>query len=268
MSTTTLAPPAPRGARLYWALSDSLTLIGRSLRHSLRSVDALIVAVVLPVLLLLMFVEVFGGAISTGGDYVDWVVPAIVLLCAGFGSAATAVTVNDDITSGVVDRFRSLPIVSSALLTGHVLATVARCCVSTLLVLAAALLVGFQPAASALDWLAASGLVLLFMGAIAWPAAGWGLVARNAETAGAFSFVVMFLPYVSSAFVPVDTMPAGVRWVAERQPMTPLVDTLRGLLTSAPVDDSDALLAVGWCAGLLVAGAVGAAWLYRRRASA
>jgi ABC-2 type transport system permease protein len=260
--------PAPDGSSLYWALSDSLTLIGRSVRHSLRSVDALATAVLLPVLILLLFVEVFGGAIQTGGQaYVDYVVPGIILLCAGYGSAMTAVSVNQDMTTGVVDRFRSLPIVSSALLTGHVIATVLRNVVSTVLVIGVALLVGFRPTASALDWLAVAGLLLLFMCAISWLAACFGLLARSAESAGAFSFAIMFLPYLSSAFVPVDTMSAGLRAIAGHQPITPLVDTLRGLTTGTPIG-SDALVAVCWCAGGIVVGAATAAWLYRRRTNA
>lgn len=251
----------------YWALSDSLTLIGRSVRHSLRSVDALATAVILPVLLLLLFVYVFGGAIDTAGDYVDFVVPGIVLLCAGYGSAATSVSVNDDMTTGVVDRFRSLPIVSSALLTGHVIATVLRNVASMLIVFAVALLIGFDPTASALDWLAAAGLLLLFMTAISWIAACFGLLARSAESAGAFAFLIMFLPYLSSAFVPPETMPAGLRAVAEPQPITPIVDTLRGLMTGTPIG-SDAIVAVAWCSGGIALGCAGAAWLYRRRVTA
>jgi ABC-2 type transport system permease protein len=269
MSALPSAPPAPEAPplreRAHWALSDSLTLIGRSVRHSLRSVDALTIAIALPVLLLLLFVYVFGGAIDTrgGGDYVDFVVPGIVLLCAGFGSAGTAVSVNADLTNGVVDRFRSLPIVSSALLTGHVIATVLRNLVSTSLVIGVALLAGFRPDATIAEWLAAGGLLVLWMLAIAWLAACFGLVARDPEAAGAFAFFVMFLPYVSSAFVPIATMPAGPRAFAEHQPVTALADTLRALLTGTP--GGDALAAVLWCAGAIVAGCAGAAWLYRRR---
>lgn len=264
MSAVAPVPTAERRAeRAWWALSDSLTLIGRSVRHSLRSVDALVVAIALPVMLLLLFTQVFGGAIQTGGDYVDFVVPGIVLLCAGYGSAATAVTVCEDMTQGVVDRFRSLPIVSSALLTGHVVATVLRNLVSTVLVVLVALLLGFAPDATVAQWLAAAGLLLLWMLAVAWLAACFGLLARDPEAAGAFAFVVMFLPYLSSAFVPVDTMGSGLRVFAEHQPVTPLVDTLRALLTGAP--GGDATAAVLWCAGGIALGCTGAAWLYRRR---
>jgi ABC-2 type transport system permease protein len=250
--------------RLYWAASDSLTLLQRSVRHSLRSVDALMTAAILPILLLLLFVYVFGGALQRDGDYVDYVVPGILLLCAGFGSAATAVSVCEDMTTGVIDRFRSLPIVSSAVLTGHVVASVLRNVLSTLIVLGLALALGFSPHASALDWLGALALLVLFMVAVSWLAACFGLIARSPEAANAFSFLVMFLPYVSSAFVPTDTMPAGLRAFAEHQPVTPVIETLRGLLMGTPVG-SDAWIAVAWCAGLAVAGATGAALLFRRR---
>jgi ABC-2 type transport system permease protein len=250
--------------RLYWAASDSLTLLQRSVRHSLRSVDALMTAAILPILLLLLFVYVFGGALQRDGDYVDYVVPGILLLCAGFGSAATAVSVCEDMTTGVIDRFRSLPIVSSAVLTGHVVASVLRNVLSTLIVLGLALALGFSPHASTLDWLGALALLVLFMVAVSWLAACFGLIARSPEAANAFSFLVMFLPYVSSAFVPTDTMPAGLRAFAEHQPVTPVIETLRGLLMGTPVG-SDAWIAVAWCAGLAVAGATGAALLFRRR---
>jgi ABC-2 type transport system permease protein len=250
-------------ARLYWAASDSLTMIGRSIRHSVRSVDALMVAVILPVVILLMFVYVFGGAIDAGGRYLDYVVPGIVLLCAGFGSASTAIGVCLDMTTGVIDRFRSLNIARSAVLTGHVAGSVLRNAFSTTLVLGVALLIGFRPSAGVGEWLGVLGLLLLFMTAISWLAACFGLLARSVEAAGAFSFAVMFLPYASSAFVPTDTMPAALQAVAEHQPVTPIVDTLRGLLTGAP--GGDATTALAWCIGLTVAGWAAAALLYRRR---
>jgi ABC-2 type transport system permease protein len=249
---------------LYWAASDSLTLISRNVRHSLRSIDAMTTAVALPVMILLLFTYVFGGAIATPGDYLDYVVPGIVLLAAGFGSASTAVAVCEDMTTGVVDRFRSLPIAGAAVLAGHVVASVLRNLVSTALVVGVALVLGFGPHASALDWLAVAGLLLAFMTAVSWLAACVGLVARSAEAANAFAFVVMFLPYVSSAFVPTATMPAGLRWFAEHQPVTPVVDAVRALTLGTPVG-SDAWIGFAWCAVVAVAGCAGAAMLFRRR---
>jgi ABC-2 type transport system permease protein len=251
---------------IYWAASDSLTLIGRNIRHTLRSVDALTTAVALPVMILLLFTYVFGGAIDAPGDYLDYVVPGIIVLAAGFGSASTAVAVCEDMTTGVVDRFRSLPIAAPAVLVGHVVASMLRNLLSTALVLAVALAIGFDPHAGVAEWLAVFGLLLAFMAAISWVGACVGLVAGSAEAAGAFSFVVMFLPYVSSAFVPTATMPAGLRWVADHQPITPLVDALRALTMGAPAG-ADALTGLAWCAAIALAGCAGAAALFRRRAT-
>jgi ABC-2 type transport system permease protein len=245
-------------------MTDSLTFIHRSLLHSVRSIDALLTAVLLPVAIMLMFVYVFGGAIDTGGRYVDYVVPGIIVLCAGFGSAGTAVAVALDMTTGVVDRFRTLPISSAAVLTGHVAASVARNVVSALLVLGVAVLAGFRPEANPLDWLAAAGLLLALMTAISWLAACFGLIARSVEAANAITFIAAFAPYVSSAFVPADTMPGGLRWIAEHQPVTPIADTLRELMFDLPVGD-EAFVAVGWCVAGLVVGRLGAAYLFARR---
>ncbi len=247
----------------YWTASDSLALVGRSVRHSIRSVDALLTAVLLPVLLLLLFVYVFGGAIETDARYLDYVVPGIILLCAGFGAATTAVSVNGDMTTGVIDRFRSLPIAGSAPLTGHVIASILRNLVSTVLVLGVALLLGFDPTASALEWLGVLGVLLAFMAAISWLAAAFGLLARSAEAAGAFSFIVLFLPYVSSAFVPPESMPAALEAIARHQPITPIVETLRSLMLGTP--GGDALVALTWCLGFAAIGCAAAALLFRRR---
>jgi ABC-2 type transport system permease protein len=249
---------------LYWAASDSLTLIGRSLRHTIRSIDAMIVSIVLPIALLLLFVYVFGGAIHTGTRYIDYVVPGIILLCAGFGSASTAVSVCNDMTSGAIDRFRTLPIISSAVLTGHVVAGMLRNIVSTSLVLGLALVCGFHPHGGVLAWLGVLGVLVLFMSAISWLAAAFGLIARNVEAAGAFSFFITFLPYLSSAFVPTHTMPAGLRAVADHQPITPITETLRGLMMGTHVG-TNAVVAAAWCLALAALGCVASAVLFRRR---
>jgi ABC-2 type transport system permease protein len=245
-------------------MTDALIFTGRSVRHSLRSIDAIVTAIALPVLLMLMFVYVFGGAIAPDGDYVDYVVPGLILLCAGFGSASTAVAVNDDMTGGVIDRFRSLPIAAPAVLAGHVAASTLRNLASTLVVLAVGLLVGFRPHGGPLAWLGVLGLLLAFMCAISWLAACFGLLARSAEAAGAFSFFVMFLPYVSSAFVPPETMPGGLQWIAAHQPVTPIVESLRALMMGTPVG-GDAVTALLWCAAIAAAGIGGSAVLFRSR---
>jgi ABC-2 type transport system permease protein len=259
---TTLAPA--EAPRLRLAAADTATMIVRSLRHSARNGEALLMSIMLPVLLMLLFVYVFGGAIRTGGEYVDYVVPGIILLCTGYGAASTAVEVAQDMSEGVIDRFRSLPIAASAVLTGHVVASLARNAVATALVVGVAYASGFRPDATPVEWLAAVGVLVVFVLAISWLAVLLGLAARSVEGANGFTFAVLFLPYLSSAFVPTGTMPAGLRAVADHQPITPIIETVRGLLLGTPVG-SNAALAVAWCGGLLLASYAGAAALFRRR---
>jgi ABC-2 type transport system permease protein len=240
----------------------ALTMAGRCVRLSMRQIDALITSLALPVLLMLMFVYLFGGAIDTGGDYVTYVVPGVILLCAGFGSATTAVTVSQDMTGGIVDRLRSMDVGGPAVLAGHVAASVVRNAASTALVLGVALLIGFRPEAGALDWLAAAGVLLAYVLAISSLAAALGLIAASPEAANGITFVVMFLPYASSAFVPVDTMPSWLQGFAAHQPITPVVETLRGLLLGGPTEAGTAL---AWCAAILVVSVAASGWLFRRR---
>jgi ABC-2 type transport system permease protein len=236
----------------------------RCLRLSARTIDAMITALALPIMLMLMFVYLFGGAIQTGGEYVTYVVPGVLLLCAGFGSATTAVSVSHDMTSGIIDRFRSMDIDGVSLLGGHVAASIVRNAVSTVLVLGVALLIGFRPSAGPLDWLAAGGVLLLFILAISWLSAAIGLVASSPEAANGFTFLIMFLPYASSAFVPVDTMPGWLQPFARHQPITPVIETLRSLLLGTPVG-ADAWQAVAWCGGITLASVALAGFLFRNR---
>lgn len=266
--TATLTRPAagrrPPGEALAHAASDTAVMIGRSLRHTVRNIETLLTATMLPVVLMLLFVYVFGGAMQTGTDYVDYVVPGIVLLCAGFGAGSTAVAVATDMELGIVERFRSMPMSPSAVLAGHVTASVARNVVATALVMVVGVAVGWRPTASPVQWLAAAALIVLFILAISWLAAAAGLVVRSAEAANAVTFVIMFLPYVSSAFVPTETLPAGLRWFAQHQPVTPVIETLRALLMGTPLG-GHAGWAVGWCVALLITGYAAARWLFRRR---
>jgi len=246
-------------------MRDALVMIDRSVRLSRRTVDALLFSLALPVLLMLVFVYLFGGAIDTGTRYVTYVVPGVVLLCAGYSAAATAVTVAQDMSSGVVDRFRSLDVGATALLTGHVIASVARNAVSIALVFGVALLIGFRPEAGPVEWLAACGVLLLFVLAMSWLSAAVGLAVSSAEAASGFSFFVLFLPYPSSAFVPIETMPGWLHGFAARQPVTPVIETLRGLLLGTPVG-ANAWQALAWCGGLLAVSVALAAVLFQRRA--
>lgn len=257
-----------RTSPLRWDLSDALTMIGRSTRHTVRNVDVLITTIVLPIMLMLLFVYVFGGAMQTGTiDYVNYVVPGILLLCIGYCASTTGVSVNHDMTKGIIDRFRSMPIAKSAVLIGHVLASLLRNGFSTLLVLLVAVLVGFRPSATWLDWLAIVGILTLYTLAITWISVLFGLLASSPEGAGAFSFVTLFLPYLSSAFVPTATMPTVLRVFAEYQPITPLCNALRSLLLGLPVGNS-AWMAVFWWLGILLVASGVAIQLYQRKAEA
>jgi ABC-2 type transport system permease protein len=217
------------------AVHDLATMLGRNLRHTLRGPDTMIMTIALPLMILLMFVYVFGGAIKVSGPYINYVVPGIILLCAGFGSATTAVSVANDMQNGIVDRFRTMAVTRSAFLAGHVVESVLRNLVTTSLVVGVAVALGFRPTANPLQWLGAIAILVLFMTALSWVAAGLGLLAQNPEAANGFTFIFMFLPYVSSAFVPPETMPSWLRWFAHNQPITPVTETVRGLLMRQPI---------------------------------
>jgi len=246
------------------AVSDSLTMIGRSIRLTRRNADTMVMSVVLPLLMMALFVYVFGGAITTGTAYINYVVPGIILLCTGYGAASTAMAVADDMTSGMIDRLRTLPIRSSAVLTGHVTASVARNALATAIVVGAAVAMGFRPDAGLGDWVLTAGLLLLYVLALSWLAAGLGVIAKSVESASTLSFVMLFLPYLSSAFVPTDTMPSFLRGISENQPITPVIEAVRGLLTGTPMGGSGWLAPV-WSVGLLLAAFTFATSFYRRR---
>ncbi|MEU4739241.1 ABC transporter permease [Actinosynnema sp. NPDC023658] len=246
------------------AISDSMTMVGRSIRLSRRNVDTMVMSIVLPLMMMALFVYVFGGAIDTGTEYINYVVPGIILLCTGYGAASTAMSVTDDMNSGMVDRLRSMPIRDFAVLAGHVTASVARNALSTTVVVGAAVAMGFRPSASVLEWVLVAGLLLLYVLALSWLAAGLGAVAKTVESASALSFFMLFLPYLSSAFVPTHTMPSFLRGVSEHQPITPVIETVRGLLTGTAIGDRG-WVALAWVVGLLLASFVLATALYRRR---
>jgi ABC-2 type transport system permease protein len=263
-ATPTAVPRPTIRPRFLAALVDAATMSGRSLRIARRNLDVLLTSLLLPVLLMLLFVYLFGGAIETGTRYVTYVVPGVLLLCAGFGASTTAVSVTHDMTNGIIDRFRSLDVAGASVLSGHVAASVVRNLASTVLVFGVAFLIGFRPDAGPLDWLAAAGVLVLFILAISWLSAAVGLLARTPEAAGGFSFAIMFLPYPSSAFVPIDTMPSWLHGFADNQPVTPVIETLRGLLLGTPVGSSP-WKALAWCLAILVAAVAVSGVLFRRR---
>ena len=247
-------------------MSDALTMTTRCLRLSRREIDALIMSLLLPLVIMFMFVELFGGAIETGTSYVRYVVPGVLLLCAGYNAGLTAVGVCKDMSGGIVDRLRSMDVGGPSILAGHVAASALRNAASTTIVFGVAFAIGFRPHAGPLDWLAAVGILVAFVLAISWLAAAIGLIAKSPEAANGFTFLIMFLPYASSAFVPVDTMPSWIQGFAQHQPVTPVIETLRGLLLGTPVG-SHPWTALAWCAGILVVSVTTSGVLFRRRTS-
>lgn len=245
-------------------IDDSRIMIGRSARHMVRSPDALMISFFLPVAQLLMFVYVFGGAIATGTDYINYVTPGIILMAAGFTAALTASAVNADLTEGLMDRLLSMPIHASAAITGHVVASMVRNLLVMTMVMGVAVAIGFQPMAGVGEWMGAIGILSLYVFTITWLAVIFGLVTTSVEAASGFSFFAAFVPIVSSAFVPTETMPSGLQAFAENQPVTPIVETARGLLLGTPIGSS-AWQAVAWCAGILLLAVPTAAALFRRR---
>lgn len=252
------------------AVSDSTTMLRRNLKHTLRYPASMVTSLVIPVMLLLLFVGVFGGAIGagipagvSGGGYIDYVVPGILLVCVGYGASTTALSVNKDMTEGIIDRFRTMAIARQSVLTGHVLAATIRTVVSVALVIGVALLMGFRPTGDPLRWLGAAGLVLLLALALTWLAVAIGLASPTPEGTTGFLLIVQVLPFVSSAFVTPETMSGAVRWFAANEPFTPIIDTLRALMMDTPVGDSGAI-AVAWCLGLAFAGYLWARTVFNR----
>jgi ABC-2 type transport system permease protein len=251
------------------AITDSRVMIKRCVRRSMRDPEAFFTALMLPIVLMLLFVYVFGGDLDTGGKYVDYVVPGLIVLCAGFGAGTTAVAVATDIKTGIVDRFRSMPINGSSILIGQIAASLVRNLIATALVIAVGLAIGWRPTASVAEWAAAAAMIVLFVLALSWLAAAVGLLAGSVEAANSFSIVLMFIPYVSTAFVPARTMPWVLRDFAEHQPFTPIIEAMRGFWmghtsTGASVTH-ETLIAVGYCALILVASFAAASWLFRYR---
>ncbi len=240
-------------------------LMTRALRLSLRNIEGLMTALILPVIMMLMFVYLFGGAISTGTRYVDYVVPGVLLVCIGWGSGTTAITVAHDLTSGIIDRFRSMDVRGEALIGGHVVASVVRNLLSAALVLVVAFAIGFRPHADAAHWLLAIGVLALFVLALSWLAAAIGIVARTPEMAQGIAFLVSFLPYVSSAFVPIHTMPSALQVVARNQPATAVIDAIRASLNGGPIG-TNVWHAIAWSVGIIVVSIALSGVLFRSRA--
>ncbi|MEU4221855.1 ABC transporter permease [Actinoplanes sp. NPDC026623] len=246
---------------------DTAALLGRSLRHILRSPDTIITTAVMPIMFLLLFVYVLGGAIETGsGSYVNYLLPGILLITIASGISYTAYRLFLDLQGGIFERFQSMPIARSAVLWAHVLTSLFANLISLVIVVLVALAMGFRSGAGVLAWLEVAGILVLFTLTLTWVAVIPGLTAKSVDGASAFSYPLIFLPFISSAFVPTESMPGPVRAFAEHQPVTSIVNAIRDLFTGQPVG-AGIWVAVGWCAGALVVAYLFAGVSYRRRIS-
>jgi ABC-2 type transport system permease protein len=246
-------------------IGDSSVLLGRSLRHIFRSADTIITTAITPIAILLLFVYVFGGAIDTGDEaYVNYVLPGILLIAIASGIAYTAVRLFTDLQSGIFERFHSMPVARSSVLWAHVLTSLVANGLTVVIIVGVGLLMGFRTAASPLDWLAVAGILALFTLALTWIAIVAGLSAKTVDGAAGFSYPLIFLPFISSAFAPTDTMPGPVRFFAENQPVTSIVTTIQDLFAQRPVG-SDIWVALAWCLGLLIAAYAFAMVTYRKK---
>ena len=244
---------------------DTADLTGRSMRHITRSVDTIITTAVTPIAIMVLFVYVFGGAIETGTDnYVNYLLPGILLIAIASGIAYTAVRLFTDLQSGIFERFHSMPISRPSVLWAHVLTSLASNGITIAIIVVVGLLMGFRTSAGIGAWLAVAGILTLFTLALTWVAVIPGLTAKTADGAIAFSYPLIFLPFISSAFVPTETMPGPVRWFAEHQPVTSIVNAIRDLYTQQPVS-TDIWIALAWCLGILVVAYALAMATYHRK---
>jgi ABC-2 type transport system permease protein len=247
--------------------SDIGVMLGRSMRHITRSMDTIITVTIMPIAFMLLFVYVFGGAIQTGTDnYVNYLLPGILLIAIASGISYTAYRLFTDMQSGIFERFHSMPIARSAPLWGHVLTSLVSNAISVVVIILVALIMGFRSSAGVVSWLAVAGILALFTLALTWIAAIAGLSAKTVDGAGAFSYPLIFLPFISSAFVPTASMPGPVRAFAENQPVTSIVNAIRSLLAGQPVGN-DIGIALAWCVGILIVAYIFAMLAYKRKAA-
>jgi ABC-2 type transport system permease protein len=247
--------------------SDAGVMLGRSMRHIFRSMDTIITVTITPIAMMLLFVYVFGGAIQTGTDnYVNYLLPGILLMAIASGIAYTSYRLFMDVQSGIFERFHSMPIARSTPLWGHVLTSLVSNAISVVVIILVALLMGFRSSAGVLSWLAVAGILALFTLALTWVAAIAGLSAKSVDGAGAFAYPLIFLPFISSAFVPTETMPPVVRAFAENQPVTSIVESIRALLSGQPVGN-DIWVALAWCLGIMIIAYLFAMRTYNRKAA-
>ena len=245
--------------------SDLSVMLSRSMRHVTRSMDTIITVTIMPIAFMLLFVYVFGGAIQANTDnYVNYLLPGILLMAISSGIAYTAYRLFMDMQRGIFERFHSMPIARSTVLWGHVLTSLVSNAISVVVIILVALIMGFRSSAGVLPWLAVAGILALFTLALTWIAAIAGLSAKTVDGASAFSYPIMFLPFISSAFVPTQSMPSVVRAFAENQPVTSIVDAIRALLSCQPVGN-DIWVALAWCLGIMIVAYIFAMMAYKKR---
>jgi len=254
------------GKRFMWALSDMGVLVMRSLRHIFKNLDQLLSIAIQPIMFMLLFRYVFGGAINTGGvSYVNFLVAGILIQNAAFGAQTTSLSVATDIKRGIIDRFKSLPMMSSSVMVGHVVADLVRNTLSSIIMIGVAFLIGFRPVASATEWIAIWGILLMFTFAFSWLSAVIGLLAKSVEAVQWIGFVMVFpLTFASSTFVPTEGMPKYLRIFAENQPITHVIEAIRAYMTGVPVGNH-AIAAMLWCVGLTIVCIPLATYLFRTK---
>jgi ABC-2 type transport system permease protein len=255
---------------LSYALRDSATMLRRDARHSLRRLSMTLSGLGTPTIMLVLFNYFFGGTLGAGlggvahgGAYINYVAPGILVMTVASGCETTAINLCMDMSEGIIARFRTMAIARASVLTGQVLGSLIRTLISAALVLGVTLLMGFRPTTNPIAWIAALGVIALFTVAVTWMGVVFGLVGKTPAGANSLALIFLLLTFTSSAFVSTESMPAGVRWFAQYQPVTPVIDTLRGLLLGTPIGDS-AVLAVAWCAVLALAGYLWARAVYNR----
>ena len=257
---------------LTYTVSDSATMLRRNLKHAVRYPVLTLMVGGIPVVLLLLFVFVFGGTLGAGlggvsggrAEYVEFLTPGILVLAIASAAKGTAIAVAMDMNEGIIARFRTMSIARASVLTGHVVGAVVQTAIGLVFVVVVALLVGFRPDATVVEWLAATGLLVLVSFALSWLSVAMGLAAKSVEGASNLPMPLILLPFFGSGFVPTETMPAGLQWFAEYQPFTPIIDTLRGLLTGSAIGSS-AVLAIAWCIAIALVGYLWARSRYDRR---
>jgi ABC-2 type transport system permease protein len=256
---------------LTYAVADSATMLGRQVRHMLRYLSMTLMLVGMPIVLLLLFVYVFGGTLGAGlggpgggrEQYLEYVLPGILLIAVALGATGTAISVAMDMTEGIIARFRTMAIFRPAVLTGHVLGSMLQTMLSLAVVTAVAVVIGFRAGATPVEWLATVGVLAAITFAFTWLCVAFGMAAKTVEAASNLPQPLVFLPFLGSGFVPTDSMPAGLRWFAEYQPFTPMMDTVRGLLLGTAIGSSG-VVALAWCAAITLASYLWARKLYNR----